>query len=392
MKSPTKRPPQAPTERPPPGLWYETRPGKAKPFLARWRRGGVKHQEAFVDERSRAAFAAAWAQARKAQGATVLITPPERRAVWDEFARITGGADPIEVARFWQRNHATLEGALPIEEARRRYEIAQAPRILARDTVTHRALHLDRFQKAFAGRPVGRITPTDIAEWLGSLAHPDTGEPVAAKSRAHHRANVGKLFAWAVVERLVDRNPVDAVPVPDEDAEDEVNILTVDQARQLFAANRDALCVGRLALEAFGGLRFSSAARLVSADISFPERGIILPATKHKSRKRQYLDGLPANLWAWLHHAHPAGFEVNPRLYLDYKRRMFEAAGLKGNGQEESMRNVLRHSFCTYHVAMDKDAARTAVLLTHRSPAMLYRYYRGRASEADGKAYFRIEP
>jgi integrase len=71
---------------------------------------------------------------------------------------------------------------------------------------------------------------------------------------------------------------------------------------------------------------------------------------------------------------------------------MFEAAGLKGNGQEESMRNVLRHSFCTYHVAMDKDAARTAVLLTHRSPAMLYRYYRGRASEADGKAYFRIEP
>ena len=54
--------------------------------------------------------------------------------------------------------------------------------------------------------------------------------------------------------------------------------------------------------------------------------------------------------------------------------------------------NVLRHSFATYHVAMHKDAASTAVLLTHRNPSMLYQHYKGRASAADAQRYFAIAP
>jgi len=389
---PTKRPPETPTARPPAGMWYEFRPGKAKPFLARWRRGKVKQQQAFIDEKTRTEFADAWAKARKKNGANVVIVGPDRRAMWEEFDKIVGGADPIEVARFWQRNHAVLEGSMLTEEACRRYEAAQAGRKLTPDTVSHRELHLKRFLRAFPARPVGTITSTEIGAWLGTLAHPDTKAPVAAKSRAHHRANVGKLFAWLVVERLVDRNPVDAVPVPDEDDGDDINVLTIEQARILFEKNRDHLSIGRLALEAFAGLRYSSAARMAYDDIVFAEKGLILPAKKHKSGKRQYLDGVPANLWAWLAVAPKAGFQVSERSYLDHKRDMFEAAGLKGGTQDEAMRNVLRHSFCSYHIAVDKDAARTAVLLTHRSPAMLYRYYRGRASEADGRAYFSIVP
>lgn len=55
-------------------------------------------------------------------------------------------------------------------------------------------------------------------------------------------------------------------------------------------------------------------------------------------------------------------------------------------------RNCLRHSFTSYHVAANKDAARTSVILCHTSPAMLWRHYKGRATEADGLAWFRIVP
>ena len=48
--------------------------------------------------------------------------------------------------------------------------------------------------------------------------------------------------------------------------------------------------------------------------------------------------------------------------------------------------NVLRRSFCSYHVAANKDAARTAVILCHANPSMLYQHYKGRATENDASA------
>ncbi|ACB75217.1 hypothetical protein Oter_1934 [Opitutus terrae PB90-1] len=65
---------------------------------------------------------------------------------------------------------------------------------------------------------------------------------------------------------------------------------------------------------------------------------------------------------------------------------MFRLAGIQNPG------NVLRHSFCSYHVAKHKDAARTAVILCHANPRMLYQHYKGRATAADATKYFQILP
>lgn len=84
---------------------------------------------------------------------------------------------------------------------------------------------------------------------------------------------------------------------------------------------------------------------------------------------------------------------MSARQYLTLKREAFERAGLKGEGRaEEPLRNVLRHSFASYHVAAYRDAARTALLLTHRNPTILYSHYKGRATQADALAYFAIVP
>ena len=42
--------------------------------------------------------------------------------------------------------------------------------------------------------------------------------------------------------------------------------------------------------------------------------------------------------------------------------------------------------------ALYGDAAKTAILLTHRNQAMLYQHYRGRATKSDAEAYFSIVP
>lgn len=379
---------------PPRGLWYEHRPMRInEPFVARWRLpGGKKDSQSFANEEARAVFAETWLMRKKQYGVEAAIASPKDVEIWREFERMTGGAHPLDVARFWLRMRGMVDGKLTVEKAVEKYAESQKDRKLAPDSIRHRDLHLARFVESFGSKRLYDVTPEKISAWLNGLKKTD-GEPMSAASKKHHRMTLQLLFTHAARASWVDRNPVDAVPVPEGEVSDDVNILSIEQARALFSANRDALCIGRLALEAFGGLRYSSAARIVRGDLDFDAKGIVFPGPKHKSGRRHYVDGFPDNLWAWLNHAHAACWDINQRMYLEMKRAAFVAAGLKGEGaDDEEMRNVLRHSFATYHVAMNKNAAATAVLLTHRNPTMLYQHYKGRASAAAAEEYFKIMP
>jgi integrase len=184
-----------------------------------------------------------------------------------------------------------------------------------------------------------------------------------------------------------------------------VNILAIRQARHLFEVNKDALCVGRLALEAFAGMRYSSAARLKFADIDFEEKGITMPGPQHKSGKRHYVDGWPENLWLWIERAPRACWDRPRHDYLRLKRQAFEQAGLKptapGNGktwstkelaQFDAMRNVLRPSAATYHLAAYRNPRLKLYLMTKKSLSSLNHDYRGRATQAAGLEYYGIAP
>lgn len=167
-----------------------------------------------------------------------------------------------------------------------------------------------------------------------------------------------------------------------------VEILTVEQAAQLFAYarkhQRDA--IGRLALEAFAGLRFSSAFRLEKSDINFDDRGILLPAHKLKTERRHYIDGLPDNLWEWLRVTNDGCWAMEGSEWMHLKSRLFVDAKVP------HPRNCLRHSFCTYHVAAYKNPGLTATILCHRNQQKLWQAYNGNAKQADGVKYFEIRP
>jgi hypothetical protein len=392
---------------PPRGLSFEDRPGIPKPYLARWREpGGRKKSRSFEDTIARDRFAKDWIRRKENWGKAAPLVHPRTVETWRIFDELTGGHDPLEIARFWLKHRKVRDGVMPLADAVARFLEIRAALALSGDTTSHLQLHMDRLLAAFPGRTLGSITADDLRAWLTALAAPDEMPPAARKVREllaaakllpddelpmagytlrHHLRSAGIFFGRAVKERWIEDDPTEAVEEP-KVTQGDIHVLSVADAERLFATNKDSLIVGRLALEAFAGLRYTSAARISAAEILTAERGLVMPGSKHKSGRRHYVDGYPKNLWKWLEHAPTACWEVTPRMYLKLKSQAFERAKVQNPG------NVLRHSFCSYHIAQQKDAARTAVLLTHRSPAMLYQHYKGRATQADAQEYFAIAP
>jgi hypothetical protein len=134
--------------------------------------------------------------------------------------------------------------------------------------------------------------------------------------------------------------------------------------------------------------RYSSAQRLSLEDINFEEKTIVMAGVNHKSRRRHLLEGMPDNVWPWLlkFRYEPNVWALSSKAYLYRKMHAFQRAEVPNPG------NILRHSFCSYHVALHRDAAKTAVLMQHTKPATLYRHYKGMARQADGERYFKILP
>lgn len=389
MNRPTELPNNRPLfERPPlpTGLSCEIREGLPKPFVLRWREvGGKKRSVSLATRREVEKFAATWTKRKETWGRVAEIVQPKRLETWRVFAELTGDADPLEVARFWVKYHTVRGGSMTVAQAVEKFLEIREQGEFSRDTNSHRLLHATRLASALGSKQLSDVTPAIINDWLNGLQNPETGEPMEAYTRRQHLTSVKLIFNTAVREKWCDDNPAASIQAPKVD-EDEISVMPVSDAQKFFATNRDNPCVGRLALEAFGGLRFSSAARIERDEIIDADRGIVMPGAKHKLGRRHYVDGYPDNLWAWINHASPVCWKIKQSVYLAMKSEAFRLAGV------EHPHNVLRHSFCSYHIALNKDAARTAVLLTHRSPSMLYQHYRGRASEADAKAYFAITP
>jgi integrase len=371
---------------PPRGIRLITRADRPeRRFAVQWVFDGQRRTKAFALKTEQLAFAKSLAGQVKSVGITAYQLSPAEAREWRAFKAMVAPATLDEVYACFSRFGDRSRAAMLCREAGKRFlELREAMR-LSRDSVSHVRLHLDRFLGTFGSKALADIAAKDVRAWLAGLTNPDTGAPMEQTTRIHHLRTVKLFLKTAVAEKWTNDNPASAIVLPKDDADD-VTVLSLEDARLLFSKNRDALCIGRLALEAFGGLRFTSAARLRREDIDRAERGIVMPGKVHKSGRRHYVDGYPDNLWAWIQHAPDACWDIHPRQYLDLKAAAFKRAGVKNPG------NVLRHSFCSYHIAVHKDAARTAILLTHRGANMLFQHYRGNATHADGEAYFNIMP
>jgi site-specific recombinase XerD len=396
MKLPNQRPPEIAHKTPtrkanptkkadmaPRGMWFEDRKGRDLPFLARWRAGKEKFSKGFASKEERRQFSKSWEKKRKQHGVDAVTVSPRDVLRWHEFDEMTHGADPVEVARFWLKFNKGA--ALTLSEAVKKYGGVRAAPMTG-----HMEKHLERLCAALGDRRLADVTADDLREWLDRLRLPRLGAtPMSPVTRKQHVRSLRAFFSEAVAQHWLEFSAADAVALPadgDADEDDAVSVMTVEDGCKLFEANRGELCIGRLALEAFGGLRYTSAARLCKSDLLWDEEGIVFPGSKHKSGRRHFVNGWPGNLWAWLRHAHKGCWEITVRQYLDLKREAFERARVTNPG------NVLRHSFASYHLALHRNQQLTAYLMTKTSFSSLNNDYRGRATAGDAEKWFGIMP
>jgi hypothetical protein len=364
--------------------------GKNKPWGVLWSTNGKEKSEWYEDESGRDRRYDQLVKERK-RGNLPTILAKSESADWTAFKAAVGDTPWQDVVSGW-REHLQSSGKsvceLTVAQACTKFLAGEEARLaagkLSIDTMRHKRQMIGAFSTAFGGNKLDQVTGPEIEEWIEDDLGVENGDTFDGWRR--HLRSLFSDFA-----KLIRNNPCDDIELRG-GATEYVNILSVRDTARLFAfaLNHKRVALGRLALEAFAGLRFGSSTRLEKADIHFEDRGILLPAFKLKTGmvdgRRHYIDGLPGNLWEWLAATTPDAWTLTGSDWMHIKSDLFRDA------EVPHPRNCLRHSFATYHVSGYKDPGRTAFLLCHRNQEKLWSNYRGNAEQSWGKLYFEISP
>ena len=361
----------------------------AQPYGVQWRVDGKRKTKTFKTREKQIEFAKGLAGAHKKDGLAAFRLDEGEAREWRAFRALIGAdADLDAVAACWIKHRETmLRAPMTVSEAVKAYTAAKRDEGVSAAALSHYGPIFDRFEGVAGPLDVNAVTGETIATFMA-------GQDGSEHTRSTRFRRIRALFNWLVETKRVGTTPFVGLKPPRVSTK-EVEILTVQQTADLFAKNatnkngtpitaqrRETL--GRLALEAFAGLRNDTAAQIVADEIV--DGGLRIPAAKIKTAKAQFLDGLPANLMAWLKWSKPEEWGMTVRQYAKAKADAFTWANVP------HPHNALRHGFASYHVAAYKDPSKTSVILCHTSPKLLWNTYRGAATQADGKAYFEIMP
>lgn len=381
------------------GVWNLHVAGRPKPYGVQWRETAWDAEqkaertkrltEFYETAEQRDARATALRKQRK--GGSLLTATRSEIEQWRAFQHAVNGTPWQEIVagwRAWLLQNGMQECTLTVEQAASDYLAVCERRValqqMSPDTLRQKRQKLALFSEQFGHLKLNQVQGADVETWIE-----DFDEVQTEATFNNYRKQVRAMFEPHVAAGLLRRNPIDSVK-PRDDSTGEVGILTVPQAARLFTyalkSDEYSVALGRLALEAFVGLRFSSGCRLEKKDINFEDRGILLPKRKLKTKKRHYIDGLPPQVWDWLAVTPEACWDLTARQYMELKSNLFTDAGVP------HPHNDFRHSFCTYDVAAHKNPGRTAYILCHRNQDLLWDRYKGNTNEAEGKRYQSITP
>jgi len=343
-------------------------------YEAGWREGGVARRKFFRTRRE----AEDWAGRKKAE--LLLLAPVERGVSAEELAAVMEarrrGLDLGELVRRAGVGLGTVTLVELIE--RRLAEVVQArrrPRYLASLT--------GLFRRLVEVVPGDRMVDSIAAGELAGLVFGYT----AAGSVARVRAGVSGLFACGVRQKVLRENPVEALPRVSPDRDGEVSILTVEEMEELWAVCLEVVPVlaPSLGLALWGGLR---PAEIAGARWTDARRGpgvFFVGGLTSKTRQRRLVT-LTDPLVRALERREGAVGKILPRNYRRLWDELRRAAGWQGTRDggpgRPWRRNVLRHSFVSYHLAWFQDAGRTALEAGH-SQTVLFRHYRDLVSRAE---------
>lgn len=227
-----------------------------------------------------------------------------------------------------------------------------------------------------AGKMAHEITPQEIEGYLAS-------ENFAVATRRSKLRDFRTLFAFAEMRGYVARNPAMAVELPEPENKAPGILRPAEAGRLMRAAEEhDQGLIPFLAKGLFGGLRPDEAQRSAAADRHGEQ--LKVHVTKVRSQRNRMIH-LNPTLCAWLDRY--TVFDATPITNLTKRLRRLRAAA-----QVPWPHDCLRHSFASYHLALHKDANRTAHEMGHHNSTTLYAHYRALVTEVDAKLFWVILP
>jgi integrase len=236
---------------------------------------------------------------------------------------------------------------------------------------------LKKFAARFGERPVKLLPGAEIKAWLSA-------EPLAVKTRNRHLGYLRNVFGLAREWSLVESDPFEKVSGfndPNAKAR-QVAILSPEKVHAFLKAV-DPDFLPYFALAAFTGLRREEIIRLDWSEVKLERALIDLPFAKSKNRRRKLIE-VPETLSRILSPFARAEGSLIPRKKLQLAlERAAKAAGIVPWPQ-----NVLRHSFCSYAVAL-KGFEWTSTQADH-SVQMLRRHYWETVTREEAERYFAL--
>jgi hypothetical protein len=139
-----------------------------------------------------------------------------------------------------------------------------------------------------------------------------------------------------------------------------------------------------LAIAAFSGIRMAELNRLSWSAVDLDRGFIELRAAQAKTASRRLIPISP-NLRAWLEPLNRNGKVVRTILLYREVTALVRALGL------EWPRNVLRHSYISYRIAIVKSAEQVA-LEAGNSPSIIFKHYRELTTPEVAEKWFAILP
>ncbi len=280
----------------------------------------------------------------------------------DAFTTLDGLATIAEAARFYKKIHAKVKPKTIPEIVE---ELLASRAKKSERHVRDLRERLGRFKRDNTGY-IANVTHNDIALWLRGLG-------LSARSQDNYRQAIITLFRFArkwsyLPEGVTEAEKTEAMG---DDGDGEIAIFTVDEmSRLLSAAGNDVLPY--LALGAFAGIRTAEIVRMDWSEINFDTGYIEIKKSKAKTKGRRLIKMQP-NLVEWLRKARKPFGPVTPLARPE--KHASEVVAAKLEPAIAWKRNGLRHSFCSYRMAIAQDENVVSAEMGN-SAAMVYANYR----------------
>ncbi len=312
-----------------------------------------------------------------------------------EAHKILAGTPVLQAAQFYvkHKEQETQRGALrPItlpDLVEKYMESIRAKK--SKRYVADLHAKFGRASRAFTGQ-IREIRADDIDKWIDDMK--DAGE----RTKNNYRRALLTLFSYARSKNHLPRGEQTEAEFAnrfDDKKSGAIGIYTPEQFGVLLKYV-DERFVPFVALGGFAGLRSIEILRLEWSDVWFQKGLIEVGKDKSKTATRRLVPICPA-LGEWLKPYAKKHGPVLPDIRNEAQFTwVFGAAkhtlnDKDGNPRVKLVHNGLRHSFCSYRLAVTKSAAQVA-LEAGNSPKMLFEHYRELVTEPEGKEWFSLMP